>query len=121
MRRFAKSDKVADLLRHGISNAFLREVEDERLRWISVTEVSVNRDLSVAKVFYTVVSPNLDRKGAEAALEENRKALKGYLAGNLRLRQLPELRFQYDETADSAQRIEELLRSLKPGERGETP
>lgn len=121
MRRFAKSDKVADLLRHGISNALLKEVEDERLRWISVTEVGVNKDLSVARVFFTVVSPHLDREGAERALEENLKALKGYLASHLRLRQLPELRFQYDETADSAQRIEDLLRSLKPKEEGEAP
>ena len=112
MRRFAKSDKVGDLLRHGISNALLQELNDARLRWISVTEVQVNRDLSVARVYYTVVEPNLDRKSAAEALSENLRPLKSYLSSRLHLRQLPEIRFAFDETAESARRIEDLLASL---------
>ncbi len=64
MRRFAKSDKVADLLRHAISNALLTELGDERLRWVTLTEVALNRDLSLAKVYYTVLEPALGRESA---------------------------------------------------------
>ena len=52
MRRFAKTDKVGDLVRHAISNALMREMEEPRLRWITVTEVKMSRDLAVARVFY---------------------------------------------------------------------
>jgi ribosome-binding factor A len=112
MRKFAKSDKVADLLRHAVSNAFLGELEDPRLRWIIITEVQLSRDFSVAKLYYTVVAPNLGLQEAEAALHENLRRLRSYLGRNLRLKQTPELRFIFDETQEKAERIEALLRSL---------
>jgi len=112
MRRFAKTDKVADLLRHAISNAFLQELEDPSLRWITITEVVLSRDLSVAKIFYSVVEPNLTKEKARKALDENLRPLRSYLGRNLRLKQTPELRFQFDETQENAQHIEDLIRSL---------
>jgi len=115
MRRFAKTDKVADLLHHAISNAFLQELEDPALRWITITEVVLSKDLSVAKVFYSVVEPNLTKEKAKRALEDSLKPLRAYLGRNLHLRQTPELRFQFDETQESAQHIEDLLRELHGG------
>ena len=109
MRKFAKSDKVADLLRHAISNALLTQVEDERLRWIGVVEVRISPDFSHAKVFYSVMEPNLTREAAAEALKESSRAVRKYIAGNLRLRQVPELRFLYDDTQDRARRIEDIL------------
>jgi ribosome-binding factor A len=82
------------------------------LRWVTVTEVQLSRDLSVAKVFYTVTEPNLTREKAKRAIEENMRRLRSYLGRNLHLRQTPELRFMFDETLERAQHIEELLRSL---------
>jgi ribosome-binding factor A len=112
MRRFAKTDKVADLLRHAISNAFLQELEDPALRWVTITEVVLSRDLSVAKVYYSVTEPNLTREKAKKALEENLRPLRAYLGRNLHLKQTPELRFQFDETLESAQHIEDIIRAL---------
>jgi ribosome-binding factor A len=112
MRRFAKSDKVADLLHHAISNALLQELEDPALRWITVTDVRLSKDLSVAKVYYAVVEPNLTRERAKRALEENLRELRAYLGRNLHLKQTPELRFTFDETLENAEHIEDLLRSL---------
>lgn len=112
MRKFAKSDKVADLLRHAISNALLTEVEDERLRWIGVVEVRISPDFSHAKVFYSVMEPRLSREEAAAVLRDKAKEIRRYIAGNLRLRQVPELRFQFDDTQDRARRIEDILEQI---------
>ena len=113
MRRFAKSDKVADLLRHGISNALLTALGDERLKWITVNTVDLTRDLSLAKVYYTVLEPALGREQAAQALEENLPALRRHLAAGLRLRQLPEIQMLFDETAERARRIEDLLQQVR--------
>jgi len=118
MRRFSKRDKVADLLHHAISNAFFRELEDPDLRWVTITQIKLNRDMSVARIFYSVVDQKLHRDRATEALEKNRWRLKRYLGKNLRLRQVPELRFTYDETTDKAARIEELLRSIHEEDNG---
>ncbi len=113
MRKYKKSDKVADLLKHAVSNALLTHMEDERLRWVNVTDVHLTRDLAHAKIFYTVMEPALSREKAEEALEEILPRLRHYLSKNLRLRRLPELRMLYDETQDHANRIEELLDSVR--------
>lgn len=112
MRRFAKSDKVGDLVHRAISNAFLQELEDPQLRWITVTDLQLSRDLSVAKVFYSVLESQLSRKDAVAALESNMRDLRAYLGRNLRLRHTPELRFIFDETLENARHIEDLIEGL---------
>ena len=112
MRRFAKTDKVADLLHHAVSNAFLRELQDDNLRWITITEVRLSRDFSVAKLYYSVLEQQLSREDAKKALEACIKPLRAYLGKNLRLKQTPELRFYFDETLDSARHIEDLIESL---------
>lgn len=119
MRRFAKSDKVADLIRHTVSNALLTGLEDERLRWISVVEVRVSADLSHARIFYSALEPRLSREEAGAALAENLAAVRRYVARHLRLRQVPELRFEFDEAEERARRIETILRDI--GREGHDP
>ena len=112
MRRFSKRDKVADLLKHAISNALLTKLEDERLRWITITGVQLSRDLSHAQIFYTFLEQQVDENGAKAALAGSSRELKKFLSENLRLRQFPELRFQFDEVEDRARRIDFLLGSI---------
>jgi len=115
MRRYSKRDKVSDLLRHAISNALLTELEDERLKWLSVTEVRLSGDLAHGRVFYSILPGTSSREEAEEALEENMGSLRRYLGRNLRLKRLPALTFTYDETLDRAERIESLLRTAKEG------
>lgn len=121
MRRFAKTDKVGDLVRHAISNALMREMEEPCLRWITVTEVKMSRDLAVARVFYSVLDSELSKKDAAAALQEISKKLRSYLGKNLHLKQAPELRFEFDEAQERARHIEDLIASIHKDDDAGTP
>lgn len=112
MRRFAKTDKVGDLVRHAISNALQRELEEEQLRWVTVTEVQMSRDLAVARVFYSVLDSELSKKDAADLLQKNAWRLRSYLGRNLHLKQAPELRFEFDEAQERARHIEDLIASI---------
>lgn len=109
MRKFAKTDKVSDLLKHAISNAFIFELEIEKLRWVVITGVNVVKDLKNAEVFFTVVEPEITKDEAQKLLDENAPRIKKYLAENLRLRKIPELFFKFDDVEEKAQRIEKIL------------
>jgi ribosome-binding factor A len=117
MRRFPKTDKVSDLLRHAISNALIFEVQEEKLRWISITDVRVSRDIKIADVFYTVIETQVSKDDAAKLIEKNLAGLKRYLAHNLRLRQLPSLRFKFDDVEEKAQEIEALLAQISKGKK----
>ncbi len=78
---------------------------------VTVSEVRVSPDLSVAKVFVSVF-PSARQQAVMAYLEENNKALRGEL-GHLvskQFRIVPELNFLLDTTLDYAEHIDELLK-----------
>jgi len=117
MRRFSKNDKVSDLLRHAISNAMLFEMQEEKLKWVSITDVKLNRDAKIADVFYTVIESQVTKEEAAELISRHMPGLKKYLAHNLRLRQLPLLRFKIDDVEEKAREIDNLLQEISKGKK----
>jgi ribosome-binding factor A len=87
----------------------MREVRDPRLEGVTITEVRVTPDLLIARVFFTVLGEEEDRREALAGLGSAAGFLRTQLAQGLRLRNVPELIFELDRSAEYGQRIEELL------------
>ena len=78
---------------------------------VTVSEVRVSPDLSVAKVFVSIF-PSAKQEAVMGILEENNKALRGELGHVVakQLRIVPELVFYLDTTLDYAEHIDELLK-----------
>ena len=78
---------------------------------ITVSEVRISPDLSIAKVFVSIF-PSAKAESAMAVLEENKKAIRGELGRKVasQLRIVPEFDFYQDTTLDYAEHIDELLR-----------
>ena len=78
---------------------------------VTVSEVRISPDLSVAKVFVSIF-PSDKQDSVMHILEENKKAIRGELGREVasQLRIVPEIDFFLDTSLDYAQRIEELLR-----------
>ena len=96
---------VADILSHG-------GVHDADLEGhiVTVPEVRMSPDLKLATV-YVMPLGGKDTGKVLAALERNRKFLRGEVAHRVNLKFAPELRFRVDERFDEAERIEKLLRT----------
>lgn len=78
---------------------------------VTVSEVRVSADLSIAKV-YVSVFPSEKQESVMEQLEEQKKTLRGELGRQVRnqLRIVPELDFYLDTSLDYADHIEELLK-----------
>ena len=78
---------------------------------VTVSEVRVSPDLSVAKV-YVSIFPSDKQEAVMKLLEESNKALRGELGRQVakQLRIVPELDFYLDTTLDYVEHIEELLK-----------
>jgi ribosome-binding factor A len=103
--------RVGELVRHALAEILQRgEVHDDALEGMVVTvpEVRMSPDLKVATAF---VVPLGGKGGVEllAALERNRKYLRGEVAHRIELRYAPELCFRLDESFDEGERIDRLL------------
>jgi ribosome-binding factor A len=90
---------------------------------LTFPEVRMSADLKLATV-YVMPLGGRDAEAVLAALEKNKRWLRGALAKRIAMKFMPELRFRIDETFDEAERIDRLLRSpavardLKPKQRG---
>jgi len=107
---YPRSDRVASLLQRELSNLIRDQLKDPGLHSPSIIEVELNRDLSVAKVFFSV----LDESRAEETAESLNHAagfLRRELGHRLRLRITPHLKFVFDDTDLKAQKLDALIDS----------
>lgn len=111
--------KVADRIHEELSQALLLKMSDPRVGGVTVTAVEVSADLEHATVYYGVLSDDMARvQEAQAGLEHARGFLRHILAETLALRKAPDLTFRFDRSLARGQRIEMLLRSIQPPEKG---
>ena len=105
--------RVGELVRHALAEVIQRgEIHDKALEGmvVTVSEVRMSPDLKLATAF---VMP-LGGQGVPdllAALERNKRFLRGEIARRVNLRYAPDLRFRLDTSFDEGERIDTLLRS----------
>ena len=87
-------------------------LKDPRIGFVTVTAVRVTPDLRFARVFYTAMGDEKERAATRAGLRSARAHLRRVIGGEVRLKTLPDLEFQEDDTIEAAERIEQVLREL---------
>lgn len=112
-----RTERVADLIRREMMDILMRKMRDPRLSFISITGVDVVPDLSSAKIWLSSLDGAEKRVEIVKVLTHAAPFLRRELAPRLGLREVPELRFAYDESIERGARVEDLLRRLNQGER----
>jgi ribosome-binding factor A len=105
--------RVGEIVRHAIADILSQgSVHDPELEGhiISVPEVRMSPDLKLATI-YVMPLGGRDIDVVIAALERNKKFLRGEVARRVNLKFAPDVRFRVDERFDEAERIEKLLRT----------
>ena len=105
---YPRSRRVTRLLQEVLADELERLADaDERLRLLTVTEVSSSSDLRHATVFLSSISEE-----ASEALEERRAALQAAVGRQSRMKRTPILRFEPDPSVSHGSAIDEVLRRL---------
>jgi ribosome-binding factor A len=109
--------RVDEAMREVLSDVLTHELKDPRVGFVTVTDVKTSPDLRHARVYVSVLG---DPPAVEASLEGLRSAhgfLQGRIGGELRLKNTPTLQFLHDDTAERAQRLEQILQNRGDGSR----
>jgi len=105
--------RVGEIVRHAIADILSQgSVHDPELEGhiVTVPEVRMSPDLKLATI-YVMPLGGRDTDKVIAALERNKKFLRGEVARRVNLKFAPDVRFRVDERFDEAERIEKLLRT----------
>ncbi|MGI9522180.1 MAG: 30S ribosome-binding factor RbfA [Hyphomicrobiaceae bacterium] len=105
--------RVGELIRHKLSEMLSRgEIHDNvlTLHVVTIPEVRMSPDLKIATAYVMPLGGG-DSADVVAALNNNRKFIRGEVARAVALKFAPDLRFRFDETFDEATRIDAILNS----------
>lgn len=108
MSDFKRVDRVAELIQRKLAEIIQQEVKDPRLPgFVTVSAVKVSKDLSYAKVYFTVF--NGDPSEAGAVLNNASSYLRTILAKSLTTRTVPQLNFVHDQSLEYGSRLSRLI------------
>lgn len=107
-----RTERVAEQLREEVSQILATEVSDPGVGLVTVSRVKVTPDLSLARVYWTLLGDAAERKKTAKALQRAAPFVRHVLAGRLSLRRVPEVQFLFDEGLAAHARVEEILHEL---------
>lgn len=109
-----KLDRIRSAIAREIGMILMEEARNEVLKNVSITDVTIDNDLTFAKVYFMTRLD--DKEMVERELNEASGFIRKNLAKNLDLRSTPELKFVYDKSMDYSSRIDEIIDELNEDE-----
>ncbi len=107
-----KQDRLSERIQTILSELLLREVADPRLQHITVTGVALDAELMYARVFINALGDESRQDEVMAGLSRAKGFLRREVASRLRVRNAPDLIFQWDRTLERGERLNRLIDSL---------
>ena len=106
--------RVNEAVREVVAEA-VGELKDPRIGLVTVTGVSISRDLREGKVFVAAHGNEKAQARTLEGLESAHAYLQGRVARELRLKRTPQLSFEYDPSVERGIRMTQLIDELTPG------
>ena len=113
MAQGQRPDRVGEEIRHELATMLGREVQDPGIGFVTLTRVKVSPDLQLARVFYTMLGNDSQKKDTERALVRATPFLRRQIGARIRLRRVPEIRFEFDRSVETQDRVEKILIDLQ--------
>jgi ribosome-binding factor A len=111
--------RMSDLVRLHICELIEREINDPRVvdANITVTDVEVTPDTRYAKIFFSLIGDDEKKANAQRGLNSASGFLSRELGKRLRTRNTPHISFEFDESLERGDRMEQLFDEIKKSEK----
>ena len=107
-----RQQRTAEQIKIIFSEIFLRELNDPRLQGLTITEVTIDRELQHADIYVHALGDESREIGVLQALKSANGFLRRELSNRMQLRSVPQLHFHWDPTLAHAEKVNEILDSL---------
>ncbi|OGN61967.1 MAG: ribosome-binding factor A [Chlamydiae bacterium RIFCSPHIGHO2_12_FULL_27_8] len=106
--------KLNSLLREVISEVIAKDVSNPHIsKFISISSVDVTADLSLAKVYVSIIGNDEEKEKTIAALNRAAGFIGVQSAKKVVLRYFPHLLFKLDDSVDKHMKIEKILSDIE--------
>lgn len=108
-KEFSRSLRIGDQIQRELAELLEREIQDPRIKMVTISAVTVTSNLANAKVYVTVMGDSEAARESVHALQHAAGFLRRALASRLRARAIPALQFVHDSSVERGIRIGALI------------
>jgi ribosome-binding factor A len=110
---FKRKDRVASEIKKAVSYILEVESGNERLKGITLTDVEMTPDLRIARVFVSSQNSSMSEKDTLKELNNAKGFIKKNLSKRVRIKYMPQIEFEYDDSIEYGFKIDTILNEIK--------
>ena len=104
-----KAEKVAGIIQKEVSEIIQFDLKDPKLGFVTITDVTVTNDLSIAKIYVSFLGQKAREEAGMKVLERSKGFIRSTLAKRLTMRKVPELHFLIDDALERGNKIDRII------------
>src|SRR5262245_12477720 len=108
-KEFSRSSRVVEQIKRELAELIRLELQDPRVKFVTINDVEITPDYAHAKVFFTALEGESRRAEIEAGLSRGSSFLRRELGKRIRIHTLPQLHFVYDTSVEQGARMSQLI------------
>ncbi len=105
---FNRSSRIAEQIQKDIVNILRLKVKDQRIEWVTINEVEVSSDCTLATIYWTTLTDG-KRSDITKALESAKGFIRSELSHGFKTYTIPQLKFIYDDSMVRGAKILSLI------------
>ncbi len=110
---YKRTERIEQQLLEILGEIVTKHINLSHLGFVTFTNAQISADLRHAKIFFSIIKARLDRDEIISGINKLRGPFRKYLAPELHIKYIPELRFYFDETVEYSENINKLMSSIK--------
>ena len=108
-----RNKRVTELIAREVSLCLEFEVNDTRLKNVTIIRAEISKDLKFCKIFFSVMGSEKEIKKALSGFESSKNFIKKVVFSKVLLRVVPEIRFEYYDGLKQAYEINNIINNYK--------
>lgn len=108
--------KASELIKQEMSQMLLYEVKDPRIGFVTITDVTMTKDLREATVYVSIMGNDKEIEDTWEGIHSALPYLRREIGKRVRLRFTPSISFALDKSLDYSEHIQKLLLKVERGE-----
>ena len=111
-RPYKRSTRVGEQILEIVTDTAAKHIDLNYLGFITFTGIDISPDLRFAKIYFSVLNPTDNFQNIEYKINDISKRFKKYLGLEMRIKNIPDLRFIYDKSTDYTEKMNQIIQSM---------
>ena len=112
-RPYKRVDRINGQVLEILGSILIKHIDLNYLGFITFTKVDISPDLRHARVHYSVLNGKFPKEKIDIEINSKRKAFKKFLSPELSLKNIPDLRFYFDDTLEYSDSLNIVFQKIK--------